>query len=264
MPVVALKDINLHYRIDGDTDGAPIVFANSLGTDMRLWDKIVAGLPEGLKVIRYDMRGHGLSDCPTGPYSMGTLVRDAEGLLDHLQVKECLFVGLSIGGMVAQGLAVKRLDLIRAMVLSNTAAKIGQPSMWDDRIEAVRTGGVKALSDAQLDRWFPKSFQATPEFAMWKNMLERTPAEGFMGCASAISGTDFYTPTSGLRLPAIAIAGSEDKSTPPDLVRETIDLIPGSKFHLIRKGGHVPCIDQSEAYLDILLQFIEDTGHLNG
>lgn len=264
MPFLQLKDIRLHYQIDGDPDGKPIVFANSLGTDLRLWDKIVTGLPEGLRIIRYDMRGHGQSDIPQPPYSMGTLVRDAEQLLDHLEVKDALFVGLSIGGMVAQGLAVKRLDLVRAMVLSNTAAKIGQPAMWDERIEAVKKGGVKALSEAQLDRWFPKSFHKTEEFTFWKDMLEGTASDGYIGCSAAIAGTDFYTPTSGLRLPAIAIAGSEDKSTPPDLVRETIDLIPGSEFHLIRKAGHLPCVDQPERYLEILGGFIDKTGHLNG
>jgi len=264
MHIAQLKDIKIHYRIDGDPNGKPIVFANSLGTDLRLWDKIVSGLPAGLKIIRYDMRGHGLSECPEPPYSMGALVRDAEGLIDYLGVKDAMFVGLSIGGMVAQGLAVKRLDLVRALVLSNTGAKIGQPSMWDDRLAAVRTGGVKALSDAQLERWFPPAFHATDEFEAWKNMLERTPTNGYLGCGAAISGTDFYTPTSGLRLPAIAIAGSEDKSTPPDLVRETIDLIPGSEFHLIRKAGHLPCVDQPERYLEILTAFIEKTGHLHG
>ncbi len=262
MPFVTFKDITLNYREDGDPNGAPIVFANSLGTDLRLWDKIVPKLPEGLRIIRYDMRGHGQTDCPDAPYSMGSLVRDIEGLLDHLNVKDCLFVGLSIGGMVAQGLAVKRLDLIRAMVLSNTAAKIGQKSMWQDRIEAVEAGGVAALSDATLERWFPKQFHLDPEFPFWKSLLEATPLEGYVGCMHAISGTDFYTPTSGLRLPAIAIAGSEDKSTPPDLVRETINLIPGSKFHLIRKGGHLPCVDQADAYSEVLNGFIADTGHV--
>lgn len=264
MPFVQLNDIRLHYRIDGDPDGAPIVFANSLGTDLRLWDKVVAGLPEGLKIIRYDMRGHGQTDCPKPPYSMGTLVRDVEGLLDHLGVRDALFVGLSIGGMVAQGLAVKRLDLVRAMVLSNTGAKIGLPEIWKERIAEVEQGGVKALSGPQLDRWFPKSFHDTEEFTFWKDMLESTKSDGYIGCSSAISGTDFYTPTSGLRLPAIAIAGSEDKSTPPDLVRETIDLIPGSEFHLIRKAGHLPCVDKPAEYLDILTGFIKQTGHLDG
>lgn len=262
MPIAHLKDINLNYREDGDPNGAPIVFANSLGTDLRLWDNIIDGLPDGLRIIRYNMRGHGQSDCPDGPYSMGTLVRDVEQLLDMLGVKDALFVGLSIGGMVAQGLAVKRLDLIRAMVLSNTAAKIGQPSMWQDRIDTARDGGVSALTDATMGRWFPKPFHSSEAFPKWVAMFESTPLEGFTGCMAAISGTDFYTPTSGLRLPAIAIAGSEDKSTPPDLVRETIDLIPGSKFHLIRRAGHLPCVDQPDAYVKILSDFIADVGHI--
>ncbi|WP_373051383.1 3-oxoadipate enol-lactonase [Thalassovita aquimarina] len=262
MHIADLGDIKLHYREDGDPDGAPIVFANSLGTDLRLWDKIVPRLPEGLRIIRFDKRGHGLSDCPPGPYSMGTLVRDTERLLDHLQVKDCVFVGLSIGGMIAQGLAVKRLDLVRALVLSNTAAKIGQPQMWQDRIEAVKQDGIEALADATMERWFARPFRETAEMTGWRNMMTRQPEEGYMGCCAAIAGTDFYTPTSGLRLPTLGIAGSDDGSTPPDLVRETVDLIPGSKFHLIRRAGHIPCVEQSENYADALIGFLKEVGHL--
>ncbi|WP_319824515.1 3-oxoadipate enol-lactonase [Thalassovita sp.] len=262
MLIADLGDINLHYRDDGDPDGAPVIFANSLGTDLRLWDNVLPLLPAGLRLIRYDKRGHGLSDCPPGPYSMGTLVRDAERLLDHLKVRNCVFVGLSIGGMIAQGLAVKRLDLVRAVVLSNTAAKIGQPDMWADRIESVRSGGIEALADATMDRWFSRAFRQTPELHAWRNMMTRQPIEGYIGCSAAISGTDFYTPTSGLRLPLLGIAGSEDGSTPPDLVRETVDLVPGSKFHLIRKAGHLPCVEQPAEYAQVLAKFLTEIGHV--
>ena len=263
MNMVDLGDVRLHYREDGDPKGAPVVFANSLGTDLRLWDAILPLLPDGLRIIRYDKRGHGLSDCPRAPYSMGALVRDAERLLDHLAVRDCVFVGLSIGGMIAQGLAVKRLDQVRALVLSNTAAKIGQPRMWQDRIDTIRAGGVEALADSVMERWFPEYFrERDPNFPMWRNMLTRTPAEGYIGCASAIAGTDFYTPTSGLRLPTLGIAGSEDRSTPPDLVRETVELIHGSKFHLIRKAGHLPCVDQPAEYAGALTTFLKETGHV--
>lgn len=261
MKYADLGHIKLHYRIDGDPDGAPVVFANSLGTDMRLWDPILPLLPKGLRFIRYDKRGHGLSECPSAPYSMGALVRDVEGLLDFLDVKNCLFVGLSIGGMIAQGLAVKRLDLVRAMVLSNTAAKIGQPDMWQERIDAVNANGIESLADAVMERWFSKDFRATTELELWRNMLVRQPDAGYSGCSSAISGTDFFTPTSGLRLPTLGIAGSEDGSTPPDLVKETVDLIPGSKFHIIRKAGHLPCVEQPQEYADLLTAFIKDIGH---
>ena len=262
MNLFATDDVQLHYRDDGDPQGAPLVFANSLGTDLRLWDPILPHLPKGLRIIRYDKRGHGLSSCPKGAYSMGALVREIEALLDHLDVKNCLFVGLSIGGMIAQGLAIKRLDLLRAMVLSNTAAKIGQPAMWDDRIAAVKAGGIEALADSILERWFSDGFRDQPELALWRNMLVRQPDAGYMGCSAAISGTDFYTPTSGLRLPTLGIAGSEDGSTPPDLVRETVELIPGSKFQLMRNAGHLPCVEQPADYAKHLTDFMVDIGHL--
>ncbi len=262
MQILDLGEVQLHYRVDGDPDGAPIVFANSLGTDLRLWDAMLPHLPAGLRVIRYDKRGHGLSSQPPAPYSMGALVRDAEALLDHLNVRDCVFVGLSIGGLIAQGLAVKRMDQVRALVLSNTAAKIGIPSIWQDRMEAVRQGGIEALADATMERWFSKKFRASPDHLLWRNMMVRQPVDGYLGCCAAIAGTDFYTPTSGLRLPTLGIAGSEDGSTPPDLVRETIDLIPGSKFELMRRAGHLPCVEQPAEYAALLRDFLTDIGHM--
>ena len=152
MNILDLDDIHIHCREDGDPAGPPVVFANALGTDLRLWDRVVPLLPKGLRLIRYDMRGHGLSSCPPGPYAMGALVRDAERLLEAVGVRDCVFVGLSLGGMVAQGLAVKRLDLVRAMVLSNTATKIATPAVWAERIAAVRAGGIEAVAEATMQR----------------------------------------------------------------------------------------------------------------
>ena len=241
--VITVNGINIHYKLEGPENGPSIVFSNSLGTDMRIWDEVISYLPKNLKILRYDKRGHGLSDCPNSPYSMGVLVNDIEALMDTLKLKNSLFIGLSIGGMIAQGLAVKRLDLVSAMVLSNTAARIGNRQIWEDRISRVKSSGMKSLTEETMKRWFSKKFVQNKEFNIWKNMFERQAAEGYTGCAHAISGTDFYTPTSGLRLPTIAIAGSEDGSTPPDLVRETCNLIPGSKFNLIKGVGHIPCVE---------------------
>ncbi len=257
-----LGDVRLHYREEGPPAGAAVVFAHALGTDLRLWNLVVPMLPKGLRLVRFDMRGHGLSDCPPGPYTMGALVRDAERLLDRLEVRDCVFVGLSIGGMIAQGLAVKRFDQVRALVLSNTAARIATPQIWADRIEAVRKGGVEAIAEATLQRWFAPVFRDSDQAAAWRHLLTRQPAEGWMGCAAAISGTDFYAPTAGLTLPTLAIAGSEDGSTPPDLVRETADLIKGSRFHLIRGAGHLPPADRPEAFAEALGGFLADIGHV--
>lgn len=264
MHMANLGELRLHYQIDGDPEGAPVIFANSLGTDLRLWDKIIPLLPQGLKLVRYDMRGHGLSDAPQGPYSMGALVRDHEALMEHLGLRDAVVVGLSIGGMVAQGLAVKRLDLVRAIVLSNTAAKIATPQIWRERIAAAQEGGVEALVEATMLRWFPKAFRDSDECAAWRAMMARTTLTGYLGCSAAISGTDFYASTAKLRCPALGLAGSEDGSTPPDLVRETIGLIPGSRFELIRDAGHLPCVDQPEIYAAHLTQFLREIGHVGG
>lgn len=262
MKIARLSDIDIHYREDGAPDSAPVVFANSLGTDLRLWDAILPLLPGGLRIIRYDKRGHGLSACPKGAYAMGALVTDIERLLDHLQVREAVVVGCSIGGMIAQGLAVKRLDQVRAMVLSNTAAKIGTAEMWQDRIATVRSGGIEALADPIMERWFSAHFRNSPDMIAWRNMLTRQPAEGYVGCSAAIAGTDFHTTTAGLALPTLAIAGSEDGATPPDLVRETADLVKGSRFELIRGAGHLPMVEKPAEYVALIAGFLKDIGHV--
>lgn len=257
-------NIRLHYDDTGPADAPALVFSNSLGTDFRLWDPVLAQLPAGLRVIRYDMRGHGLSSCPEGPYFMGDLVAEVATLLDHLNVKDCVFVGLSVGGMVAQGLAAERLDLVRAMVLSNTAAKIGTPAMWGERMDAVRADGIEALAFATMQRWFAPRFRKEHpgEVEAYMNMLMRTPREGWLGCAAAIAETDLYESTARLGLPTLGIAGSDDGSTPPDLVRETVDLVKGSRFHLIRGAGHLPCVENPAEYAEVLSRFLSDTGQL--
>ena len=258
------QGVGLQARIDGvdDVSAPTVVFANSLGTDMSLWDPILPHMPNNLRLIRMDKRGHGRSDVPPAPYTMGQLVGDAEAVCDALEVKNCVFVGLSVGGMIAQGLAVKRLDLIRGLVLSNTGAKIGTAQLWQDRIDSVTRDGMEALADGILQRWFGREFRESPAVAPWRELLVATPPQGYAGVCAAISGTDFYTPTSGLRLPTLGIAGSDDGATPPDLVRETVDLIPGSKFHLIRRAGHLPCVEQPKEYAKVLTGFLQEIGHV--
>jgi 3-oxoadipate enol-lactonase len=261
--VISRDGTRIFAQSEGPEDGPAIVFANSLGSTLEVWDAILPLLPRGLRIIRFDLRGHGRSEVPEGPYSMGQLVSDAEAVCDAFSLRDALFVGLSVGGMIAQGLAVKRPDLIRALVLSNTAAKIGNQAMWADRIALIRKGGMSGASDAVLQRWFGPDFYGTPAMEPSRTMLEATPVEGYCGVCAAIAGTDFYTPTSGLRIPTLGIAGSEDGSTPPDLVRETLDLIPGSQFALIRRAGHIPCVEKPNEYAELLSRFIADTGHLD-
>lgn len=263
MDSLDLGDVVLHYADTGPRDAPAVVFANSLGTDFRLWDAILPHLPAGPRVIRYDKRGHGLSTCPPAPYTMGALIHDAERLLEALGVRDCVFVGLSIGGMIAQGLAAKRLDLVRAVVLSNTAPKIGTRAMWEERIAMVESQGLSAMSDTIMTRWFSKDFRESPQVAPWKRMVETTPPAGYAGCSAAIAGSDFYASTAKLRLPALVIAGSEDGSTPPDLVQELAGLIPGAHYALIRGAGHLPCVEKPAEFAGHLNDFLRAIGHLD-
>lgn len=261
MPLAFLPELRLNYRDDGPRAGPVLVLSHALGFDLSIWDAVIPLLPAALRIIRYDHRGHGGSDCPAAPYAMGALVRDAERLLDHLAIRDCVFLGLSMGGMVAQGLAVKRLDLVRGLILSNTAARIGFAAQWQDRIEQVRAGGIAALLPGATERLFSRSFRASPAMQPWQDLMLRANPQGYIGCAAAVSGTDFYTPTASLTLPTLVIAGSEDGVTPPDLVRETAELILGHHFALIRGAGHLPCIEKPDAVAALVTDFLLSIGH---
>ena len=262
MRAITVNGVALHLREDGDPAGVPVLFANSLGTDLRLWDALLPLLPAGLRLIRYDKRGHGLSECPDGPYSIEMLARDAEALIKTLDCGPVIFVGLSIGGMIGQALAARRPNLVRALVLSNTAAKMGTPEMWQTRMEAIRFGGLGSIAEAVLDRWFGPAFRATPEAALWGAMLARTPQEGYLGCCAAIAGADLTKGTRGIKAPALAIAGSHDGASSPEVVQATADLIAGATCHIIEGAGHLPCIEDPAAYAAILTPFLKEHAHV--
>ena len=264
MQALEIQGVQIHYADEGPRDGAPVLLANSLGTDFRVWDAMLPHLPAGLRIIRYDKRGHGLSEAPEAPYAMQDLVGDAAALLDHLGVKGAVVVGLSIGGIIAQGLAAERPDLVKAMVLMDTAAKIGTEEMWNTRIDAVETNGIAAIADAVLERWFGKKYRtgAPGPMAMWRSMLSRTPVAGYAGCCAAIRDTDLRDSTARLTLPTLAIGGDEDGSTPPDLVRETAGLVLGARFELVRGAGHLPCVEFPELTGGLVADFLKEVGHV--
>ena len=258
MRIAKLPKCALHWREDGDPDGRPVVFANSLGTDLRVWDAVLPHLPTGLRLIRFDKRGHGLSACPPAPYALADLVADTEALLDHAGIRDCLFVGLSIGGLIGQGLAARRPDLIRALVLSNTALKMGTPEMWLDRVATIEAGGIEALAGPILERWFSPAFLATDAVDAWRHMLTRTPQAGYLGCCHAIAGADLTSTTARLTLPTLCLAGSTDGASPAEQVRATAALIPGAAFYEFAGAGHLPCVEQPAGYAARLTDFMEE------
>lgn len=257
-----INGADLHYADQGPANGPAIVFANSLGTDFRVWDHVVPLLPAGLRVVRYDKRGHGLSEKTPGPYSIETLADDAAGLIRHLRLSRVVFVGLSIGGQIGLSLAARHPDLLAGLVISNSAARIGTAEMWRDRIAAIREGGIESIGSATMERWFSPAFRESGAAAPWQRMLERQPPEGYTACCEAIAEADLTASAATLALPVRLIAGELDGATPPDLVRGTANTIPGARLTMIDGVGHIPCVEAPAKYARILVNFLEEIGHV--
>ena len=250
----------LHVQIDGPNTAPTVVFANSLGTDLRLWDQVLPLLPQGLRFARYDKRGHGLSDLGGGN-QIDDHAEDAIALIEALNCGPVVFVGLSIGGLIGQRLASKRPDLLRGLVLSNTAARLGTAESWQARIEAVQSQGLEALAEGVMQRWFAPAFLAKPELALWRNMLLRTPPEGYIAAARALAGADQTTATAKLALPCLVIAGARDGASPPDLVQATAALISGAEYQLLPDAGHLPCVETPQAWAAVVSPFLQRHCH---
>ena len=263
--IIHAEDTALHVRQEGPEDGRAVLFINSLGTDLRVWDRLIELMPKGLRLVRYDKRGHGLSGFgPAGAgLSIETLADDAIAICEALKLEDVTLVGLSIGGLIAQSVALKRPDLVRAVVLMDTAMRIGTAEMWGERIAALGAGGIAAISDAVLARWFAPDFLASSEAAMWRAMLERTPLEGYIACCKALAGADYTNRAAEVKCPVLALCGALDGSTPPDLVRETA-VAYRAPFHLIENAGHLPPVEQPEAVASLLSGFLQSTSESAG
>jgi 3-oxoadipate enol-lactonase len=252
-----------HAAVDGPPHAPAVVFANSLGTDLRIWNAVAARLGPRIRAIRYDMRGHGLSEATPGDYSMATLADDLAALLDALRVRGAVVVGLSVGGLVAQALAARRPELVRALVLCCTAARVGDAALWQARIDAVRAGGMAALADAVIARWFPPTVAARiPDLVDGlRLMLLRTPADGYAGICAALRDADQTAATRMLKLPTLCVAGSEDPATTPDVVRGLAVLVQGARMVTLDGSGHLPCIDAPEATARHIEAFLAEISH---
>jgi 3-oxoadipate enol-lactonase len=262
MAFARVNGIVLHYQMLGPSEGPVLVFINSLGSDLRIWQEVAPAFTEWFQVILYDKRGHGLSDAPPAPYSIDEHTDDLLALLDHLSVQKASLIGLSVGGMIAQRMAVRAPDRVQSITLCCTAAKIGTSELWADRIGAVETGGIEPIADSVLQRWFTSRFHETraDELAGWRNMLVRTPAHGYAGTCAAIRDADLRPDAVRIAVPTLCVAGDQDGSTPADVVKGTGDLIPGARFALIEGAGHIPCIEKPAELSGLIEQHLKEAG----
>ena len=263
MQFAKINDVTLHYQVISAPEDKPtIVFSNSLGTDFRIWRDVIVRMVGDCSIVMYDKRGHGLSDVGKSPYKLDDHVNDLAGLLDHLGIDNAVICGLSVGGLIAQGLNFLRPDLVRAMILCDTAAKIGNDEMWNERIEIVREHGLAGIVDGNMQRWFTPAFHKEQADTLEgiKNMFLRMPVDGFIGTMIAIRDADLRGAASQTKVPTICIVGEEDGSTPPSLVVETAKMIPESRYEVIKNAAHIPCVEQPEVLVEIIKAFFADAG----
>lgn len=239
-------------------DAPVVVFLGSLGSDRSMWDAQVADLARDHRVVAVDHRGHGGSEVIPGPCTVADLAGDVLALLDSLDVGSFHVVGLSLGGAVAQWLAVHEAARVRSVALMCTAARFGEPSAWTERAAAVREGGTAAVADAVVARWLTPAYaeSAPAEVDRLRGMILATSAEGYASCCDALSGWDGRDDLARISCPTLVVAGDEDPSTPPDVLREIADGVPGAGFVVLSPAAHVPTVEIPDRVTEVLREHL--------
>ena len=259
MPFADLPGVRLHYELEGDSTLPVLVLSNSLGVNLAMWDPQLQALAGHVRLLRYDTRGHGGSSIPEGPYTIAQLGRDVLGLLDTLGIARAYFCGLSIGGAIGQWLGVNAPDRIDKLILSNTAAKIGNDETWNARIALVQREGLAPVISGTLDRWFTTDFRAShPEaVARVRAMLEATKAEGYVAGCAAVRDFDLRESVARITAPTLVIAGDADPVTTTEDGRRLAASIPKAKYVEV-PAAHLSNVQAAGAFNAALLSFLSN------
>jgi 3-oxoadipate enol-lactonase len=251
-----LNGSELYYEVSGK-EGAPwLVLSHSLACTTRMWDPQVAAFKDRYRILNYDMRGHGQSAAPAGPYSLEMLADDVLGLMKECKIERARFIGLSIGGMIGQTLALKKPAAFEKMVLADTGHT--QPpealKQWEDRIRTAQTQGMKALVPATMERWFTPGFRETPEAKKIAAIVAATPVNGYVGCGQAIMKLNTTARLKDIKLPVLAITGEADLAAGG--TKYIGEHVPGAKFVSIPQAAHIANIEQAEKFNQALREFL--------
>ncbi|MEW2018178.1 3-oxoadipate enol-lactonase [Rhodococcus sp. NPDC076796] len=237
-----------HERTEGPSpDAETVVLIGSLGSDRSMWNPQIGTLSASVHVLAVDLRGHGQSPVPPGPYSVAELAEDVLALIDSLDLRRVHIVGLSLGGAVSQWIAIHRPERVRTLTLLCTSAKFGEPAQWLDRAATVRAAGTASLAAAVLARWF------TPELAArdadlvdrHRRMIADTSDEGYAACCEALSDWDSRVDLNRITAPTLVIAGRQDPSTTPEDLKIIADGVIGSTFRVLDPAAHLANVEQA-------------------
>lgn len=245
-------------RVEGPENAPALVLVHGILADHRVWDAVAQRLSPRFRIVRYDVRGHGGSSAPPGPYTMEQLADDVPAILDALGIAKAHFAGSSMGGMLGQQVGIRHGGRLLSLTLANTAAQQGAPQAWQDRIDTARQSGIAPLADSTLQRWFtPAYLQSQPqEVARIRDILLGTSVEGFAGCAAAVRDLANLQQLPQIRVPTLVIVGSEDKGTPPELGRQIAEAIPNARLVTL-PAAHQAAIEVPQAFCDAWLSFVD-------
>jgi len=252
--------ITMHYELEGPESAPVVSLSHSLATDLSMWDLQAAVLKPGYRVLRYDTRGHGGTDAPEGPYTLEQLADDAKALLQALGIAKTHFMGISMGGMIGQILALKDPGMLRSLVLCDTSSRIPEEALpiWEERIGLAQEKGMDALVEPTMERWFTASFRGEPISMLEKirGMIRATPLKGYVGCSRAIMKLNLTERLSEIALPTLIIVGEEDQGTPVAASQAIHKQIKGSELLILKSAAHLSNIEQQKAFDTAVLDFL--------
>jgi len=258
VPFAEINNARLFYRLEGRSDLPALVLSHSLGCDHSMWAPQMPDLLQHFQVLRYDTRGHGASSVPAGDYTLDQFGQDVLGLADRLALAKFAFCGLSMGGAVGQWLAINAPQRLTALVLANTSPKFGTPDVWNVRIKAVQEGGMKAIVDAIMQRFFSPDKQQSSWAQSMRAVLLGTDPKGYAACCVALRDADILASLSKISVPTLVIGGDKDPSTPWEshgaiLARD----IPNAKAFRLQTA-HLSNLEQPRAFTTAMLDFLLD------
>jgi 3-oxoadipate enol-lactonase len=257
---IKANGIRMNYELSGKKGAPVVILSHSLSCNLLMWNPQMDALNPYFQVLRYDTRGHGASDAPSGSYTLELLAEDAIGLLDALGFDRVHFVGLSMGGMIGQCLVLNHPHRLKSLVLCDTASIIpaeAQP-VWEERLDKVRKRGMEALSEETMERWFTPAFlrQNPPMVKLIREQILATPVAGYMGCAEAIRRLHYLDRISTIKIPTLIMVGEDDPGTPVSASEAIHERIPGSKLVVLPSARHLSNVEQADPFNTALLKFL--------
>jgi 3-oxoadipate enol-lactonase len=257
---IMVNGIAVNYTLEGPANAPVVTMSHSLATDLGMWDPTVPALTGRFRVLRYETRGHGKTDAPNGAYTLDQLADDALALLRALGIARTHWVGLSMGGMIGQTLALKVPEVFASLSLCDTSSRIPPEAgpQWQDRIKTAETRGMEPLVEPTLARWFTEPFRRSRKDVVDRvaTMIRTTPVAGYVGCCHAIPTLDLTDRIGAIKIPAIAIVGEDDPGTPVAAHRVIHEKIAGSRLTIIPSAAHLSNMEQPEAFNAALAGFL--------